>query len=169
MRDYIRTNHEVNRSTVYSLRKTFLLPLLTFCRRFVLPCRCASSSSTGFCGRPPFSIPAPNVSTPGCFLCLPPSEDGHGLSFFEDGTQLSSMPPSIDRLTCSGGRLDFDASFLLAPNVAPPLESREPLWLVLSGTMRTEVNGLAAFCCRLAFVYSRSRSKSACQVSDQAQ
>ena len=160
MRDNMRTSEE-KWGHHYSLRKTFLLPLRTFCRRFVLPCRCASSSSAAFCGRPPFSIPAPNVSTPGCLFCLPPSEDSRGLSFFEDGTQLSSMPPSIDRLTYSEGRLDFEASFLLAPKVAPPLESREPLWLVLRGAMRTEVNGLAAFCCRLALVYSRSRSRSA--------
>ena len=157
---HMRTTPAAGRGHCYSLRKTFLLPLLTFCRRFVLPCRCASSSSAAFWGRPPFSIPAPNVSTPGCLFCLPPSEDSRGLSF-EDGTQLSSIPPSIDRLTCSEGRLDFDASFLLVPNVAPPLELCEPPWLVLRGAMRREVNGLAALCCRFALVYSRSRSKSA--------
>ena len=160
MHNDIRTTPEAEQEYCQSLRKTFLLPLLTFCRRFVLPCRCASSSSTTFWGRPPFSIPAPNVSTPGCLFCLPPSEDARGLSFFEDGTQVSSAPPSVDRLTCSEGRLNLDASFLLAPNVAPPLESRDRPWLVLRGAMRTEVNGLAAFCCRLALVYSRSRSRS---------
>jgi len=165
MRDGIRTIQVTKRGQFYSLRKTFLLPLLTFCRRFVLPCRCASSGSVAFCGRPPFSIPAPNVSTPGCLFCLPPSEGSRGLSFFEDGTQLSSIPPSIDRLTCSEGRLDFDASFLLAPNVAPPLELREPPWLVLRGAMRTEAKGLAAFCCRFTLVNSRSRSRSVCWVS----
>jgi hypothetical protein len=149
----------------YSRRKAFLLPLLTFCRRFVRPCRCVSSNSTAFCDRPPFSIPAPNVSTPGCFFCLPPSEDVRGRSLLEDGTQVSSIPPSVDRLTRSEGRLTFETSFLLAPNVAPPLESREPPWLVLRGAMRTEVNGLAAFCCRLALVYSRSRSRSVREVS----
>ena len=70
------------------------------------------------------------------------------------------MPPSVDRFTCSEGRLVFVASFLLAPNVAPPLEPREPLWSALSGAMRTDVNGLSAFCCRLALVYSRSRKRS---------
>lgn len=163
MRDDIETTPEHERGHCYSLRKTFLLPLLTFCRRFVRPCRCASSSSTAFRGRPPFSIPAPNVSMPGCFFCLPPSEDARSLSFFEDvdGTQVSSTPPSVDRLTCSEGRLNFDAPSLLAPNVAP-LESCKPPRLVFRGAIRTEVNGLAAFCCRLVLVYSRSRSRSVC-------
>ena len=78
---------------------------------------------------------------------------------------MSSIPPSTDRLRCSEGRLVLDASFLLAPNVAPPLESREPPWLALRGAIRTEVNGLAAFSFRLALMYSRSRSKSVGQVS----
>ena len=78
---------------------------------------------------------------------------------------MSSIPPSVERLTRSEGRLTFETSFLLAPNVAPPLESRAPPWLVLRGAMRTEVNGLAAFCCRLALVYSRSRSRSVREVS----
>lgn len=165
MYDSVRLHRRQSRGICYSLRKTFLLPLLTFCRRFVLPRRCASSNSIAFWSRPPFSIPAPNVSTPGRFFCLPPSEDTRGLSFFDDGTQVNSTPPPVDRLTCCDGCLYFDASFLLAPNVAPPLESREPPWLVLRGAMRTEVNGLAAFCCRLALVYSRSRSRSARWVS----
>jgi hypothetical protein len=144
----------------YSLRKTFLLPLRTFCLRFVLPRRCASFSSTESCGRPPFSIPAPNVSMPSCFFCFPPSDDVRGWSIFEDGTQVSSIPPSIDLLTYSEGRLFFDASFLLAPNVAAPRESLQPSRLALRGAIRTEVNGLAAFCFRLALMNSRSRNRS---------
>lgn len=73
---------------------------------------------------------------------------------------MSSIPPSIDLLTYSEGRLLFDASFLLAPNVAPLRESCKPSRLALRGAIRTEVNGLSAFCFRLALVNSRSRSKS---------
>ena len=91
--------------------------------------------------------------------------DIRGRTFSEGGTRVSSIPPSTDRLTCSEGRLVFAASFLLAPNVAPPLRSCDPPWLGLRGAMRTEVNGLAALCCRLASVYSRSRSRSVCCVS----
>ena len=154
------THEKTERCHCYILRKTFLLPLRTFCLRFVLPYRCVSLSSIVFSGRSPFSIPAPNLSMPGCFFCLPPSENARGRSFFEGGTQVNSMPPSVDRLTCSEGSLLFDASFLLAPNVAPPRESRRPSWLALRGAIRTEVHGLAAFCSRLPLMYSRSRSRS---------
>lgn len=163
--DYKRTMLEPGKQHCYSLRKTFLLPLRTFCLRFVLPRRCVSSSSTAFCGRPPFSMPAPNVSTPGCFFCFPPSENTPGRSFLEDGTQVNSVLPSIDLLMCSDGRLLFGASFLLAPNVSSPRESRRPSWLALRGAIRTEVHGLAAFCFRLALMYSRSRSRSLSCVS----
>lgn len=97
---------------------------------------------------------------PGFFFCFPPSEDACGRSFFEGGTQVSSTLPSIDFLKCSEGRSFLDASFLLAPNVAPLRESRRPSWLALRGTIRTEVNGLAAFCFRLALMYSRSCNRS---------